>query len=156
MSGENISSQSHANTNVLDNLEVVQHLLHLLRQLLHAGILVVPGQGCCSVLLTRGVDVEDGEAGGNLPEVRIVEECLVVGDVVEAEVVVGDDDWLVVGDLLTSVSHQHSPCARLYIRLSVVIALTQTPEKIFARNAKIIYNNKIISTFQQDLQQPEL
>ena len=39
----------------------------------------------------------------------------------------GDDDWLVVGDLLAGVSHQNPPSAGLYVSLRVVVTLTQSP-----------------------------
>ena len=56
-----------------------------------------------------------------------VEEGLEVRDIVEAEIVVGDDDWLVVGDLLAGVSHQNPPSTCLYVSLRVVVTLTQCP-----------------------------
>ena len=61
MSGEDVSPHTHSDANVLNNLEVIEDLLHLLSQLLHAGILVVPSQGDCTHLLARGIDVEDRE-----------------------------------------------------------------------------------------------
>ena len=60
-------------------------------------------------------------------KVRIVEEGLEVRDIVEAEVVVGDDDGPGVGDLLLGVGHQHAARARLHVGLGVAVALAQAP-----------------------------
>ena len=38
---------------------------------------------------------------------------------------VGENDWFVVGDLLSGVGHQDPPSAGLYVGLRVVVALTQ-------------------------------
>ena len=55
VSGEHISPESHTNTNILDNLEMVEHLLDLFWQLLHAGILIICWQCCCSILLAWSI-----------------------------------------------------------------------------------------------------
>ena len=40
---------------------------------------------------------------------------------------VGENDWLVVGDLLVGVGHQDPASAGLYVGLRVVVTLTQRP-----------------------------
>ena len=63
--GQHVGPEPDPETDVLDDLEVVEHLLDLLSQLLHAGVLVVRRQGGGAVLLTGSVDVENGKPGGN-------------------------------------------------------------------------------------------
>ena len=65
-------------------------------------------------------------------KVGIVEECLEVGHVVEAEVVVGDDDRSGVSDHTPGVSHEHPTCRGLHISLIILqgIVLGQTPEML--------------------------
>ena len=63
-------------------------------------------------------------------KVGVVEECLEVRDVVEAEVMVSHDHWSAVGHHTPSVSHQHPASGGLHIGLTVLqgIVLRQTPK----------------------------
>ena len=57
-------------SDVLDDGELVEDLLDLLGQLLHAGVLVVGREGGGAVFLARGVDVEHLEGGSDLLKQR--------------------------------------------------------------------------------------
>ena len=92
--------------------------------------------------LERGGDLLKDRSSRILPQyyflisthfkVWIVEECLEVGHVVEAEVVVGDNDGSGVSDHTPGVSHEHPTCRGLHISLIILqgIVLGQTPEML--------------------------
>ena len=69
--GQHVGPEPDPETDVLDDLEVVDDLLDLLGELLHAGVLVVGGEGLSPIFLTGGVDVEDGEPSGQLLEITV-------------------------------------------------------------------------------------
>ena len=80
---------------------VIQHLdiptssmLYLIAEVIHAGVHKPFRQLLRPELLAGRIDVVHAKVGQKLAHVRLIEEGLEVGDVVEAEVVVGDEGGL--------------------------------------------------------------
>ena len=80
---------------------VIQHLdiptssmLYLIAEVIHAGVHKPFRQLLRPELLAGRIDVVHAKVGQKLAHVRLLEEGLEVGDVVEAEVVVGDEGGL--------------------------------------------------------------
>ena len=71
-------------------------------------------------------DIESSRRAAHL-ELREIEKCLEVGDVVQPEVVVGDDDGPAVGDLLRGVGHQDPAGGGVQVGLTVVVTLAEAP-----------------------------
>ena len=128
-SDQDVGTKAGAQANKGENPEMVADVLHTLGELLHVGEGVIFWHGRGARLLARGVDVDHGEVSEDEAHAGAVKQLLVVGDVIETEVVDCDKDGrgaeaeTLSGDLHRTVRGVHTHPLVIAITWSIISPL---------------------------------